>query len=217
MFIMSFSWLVDDSHLCHLLAVAPYQYTSHMVLCPLVCWSGTWRWTKYILHITNLLHCRSYINVSTGVKGYVAEIPVLLNNGIWLCFSRSTSPSCWNSCSHTLWAALERQGIWQDPSRVGKGLLSDCSSWSPVAAVCAPGKAMPSFSWPQFSCCCWLANSTQKNPVSLLVDHPWVLYVLQLLAERHQWLSCASHAAFTDRKLAFCSTGREAVHKTAAV
>lgn len=36
MFIMCFSWLVDSSYLCHLLAVAPYQSTGQMVISTLV-------------------------------------------------------------------------------------------------------------------------------------------------------------------------------------
>jgi len=56
-------------------------------------------------------------------EGYASETSVLLNNGVWLCFSRATSLRCWISHSHTLWAALERQGIWQDPSGVEGGVL----------------------------------------------------------------------------------------------
>lgn len=222
MFIMSFSWLVDNSYLHHLLAVAPYQSTGQMVISTLMLkwhlkmnWvhlahnkSSLQKWQRCI-HWWERLCYRNFsfaeqpsVTVSAELQAYAVEsATVTLCELLWRSKGSGKTPVEWKGCYEITVKA--------------KGLLSDCSSCPPIAAVSAPGKAMPSFSWPKFSCC-WLVNTTQNNPVSLVVDQPCVLYVLRLLAERHQRLSCPLHAAFTDRKLAFNSTGREAVHKAAA-
>lgn len=123
MFIMSFSWLVDNSYLClgwQWLRISPQARW----LSPLSCWSGTWRWSEYILHITNLLHCRSDWDTSTGGKGCVAETSVLLNDGAWL-FQQSYKPMLLNQPqSHFVICFREARDLAR-PQWSGRGVQWD--------------------------------------------------------------------------------------------
>lgn len=131
MFIMSFSWLVDNSYLCHLLAVAPYQSLGQMVISTLMLkWHLKMDWVHLAHSISPSLQkwqrCihwwerLCYRNFSFDEQRSVT-------------FSRATSLRYWISHSHTFWAALERQGIWQDPSGRKGGAMRSL----PKAKVCS--------------------------------------------------------------------------------
>lgn len=194
MFIMPFSWLVHNSYLCQLLAVAPYQSTGWMNIFTLqLNWHLKTNWA-HLAHkkSPSLQKWQTCIHWWQRLQKLRFCWTTECN-----CFSRTTSQcwlqvNYWINYSHTLWVALERQGVWQDPSEVegryyemtakDKVLLSDCNICPSIAAMSAPGKAMCSFSWSKFSYC-WLVNTTQNNPLSRRFDQLCVLYVLQLLAE----------------------------------
>lgn len=113
---------------CQWLHISPWSrwLSSHL------CWRGTWKWTVYILQVTDLPHCRSDWDVSTSGKGYVMKTCFVEQPSVTLS-GTATSLRCWISHCHTSWAALERQEIWQDPRGVEGGAMRSL----PAAKVCS--------------------------------------------------------------------------------
>lgn len=114
--------MVDNSYLCHLLAVPPYHSTGQMVISALVLKKMDW---VRLARNKSPSRQKRQRRIHRWERLMLQKLQFCWTTGEWLCFSRATSLRCWISHSHTLRAVSEREGIWQDPSGEEGGVVRD--------------------------------------------------------------------------------------------